>query len=563
MAFKCESYFLTSLQHKEKSSTFKMNTKLINIIYLCMFLTCFYSASTDNVDSVKVYKETFLPSFTREDSTNSIESLQSEIKRILRRSKYMRAAKQSIAVYSLDRDTLVFEHNMEKALTPASATKLITTFAAMSYYGKDFGIKTSVYANGRIDTAGVLQGDLIMVGRGDALLSIKDIDILSDEIVSLGIDSIAGKFLADDSFFDDKRIRKEYSGDRDHVVKLAPLSALGMERNTATVLVSSGSYHNSKLNVQLMPESDAFKLNVTGKTRGGKKSKAFLDLDDFDSQSYSIEEYRGDAPPAPRRRRRTVRIRTSYDAESQKQHFKVSGYLRANRRASYAYYMDNPALVTVGALMHRLRTQGVKFESVIDTVNIRASKDTLTLLSEISRSMTEFAAEVNKDSDNFLAENLFKLTGALYGNYEDNAAGAKAVRDSVFSNFDIYSKNCEANDGSGLCRSNLISAKTLIDILVTADKSDLREAFDSTLSIAGVDGTLKKRMRNTAAEANLIAKTGTLRNASALAGYCTTLDGERLAFAFLFNGRRVYSYKEAENALGELLSQFFYFHKER
>ncbi len=540
-----------------------MKTKLIKIIYISLILSFFYVGSAENVDSLKVYKETFLPSFSREDSTNSIESLQTELKRILSASKDLRSAKKSIVVYSLDRDTIIFEHNMEKALTPASTTKLLTTFSAMSYFGKDFGIKTSVYTNGNIDSSGVLHGDVIMVGRGDALLSIKDIDILSDQIKSLGIDSITGSFLADDTFFDEKRIRKEYSGDKDHVVKLAPLSALGMERNTATVLVSSGSYNNSKLNVQLIPESDAFSLSVTGKTRGGKKSKAFLDLDDYDTQSYSIEEYRGDAPPAPRRRRRTVSIRTSYNKESHKQHFKVSGYLKSNRRTSYAYHMDNPAFVTIGALMHRLSTQGVKFESTIDTINIRASKDTLVLLAETSRTITEYSAAVNKDSDNFLAENLFKLTGALYGNYKDNAAGAKAVRDSVFKNNNIFSKKCTANDGSGLCRSNLISARTLVDILVAADKSNLSAAFDSTLSIAGVDGTLKKRMRNTAAEANLIAKTGTLRNASALAGYCTTLDGERFAFAFIFNGNRVYSYKRAEDSLGLLLSQFFYFHKER
>ncbi len=539
----------------------KINFK--KLIYAYLLISFIYTVPALEVDSVKVYKETFLPSFTREDSTNSIESLQSEIKQILRSSKYLRAAKKSIVVYSLDRDTILFEQDMEKALTPASTTKLVTTFSAMSYFGKDFGITTSVYTNGKIDSSGVLQGDLIMVGRGDALLSIKDIDVISDEIVSLGIDSIAGKFLADDTFFDNKRIRKEYSGDRDHVVKLAPLSALGMERNLATVLISSGSYHNSKLNVQLIPESEAFTLNVTGKTRGGKKSKAYLDLDDYDDQSYLIEEYRGDAPPAPRRRRRTVSIRTSYNAETHKQHFKVGGYLRSNRRASYSYYMDNPAFVTIGALMHRLKTQGVRFENIIDTANIRVSKDTLTLLSEISRTMTEFSAEVNKDSDNFLAENLYKLTGALYGNYKDNAAGAKAVRDSVFKYNSIYSKKCVTNDGSGLCRSNLISAKTLLDILIAANNSKMREAFDSTLSIAGVDGTLKKRMRNTAAESNLIAKTGTLRNASALAGYCTTLDGERLAFAFMFNGSSVHSYKQAEDDLGVLLSQFFYFHKER
>jgi PBP4 family serine-type D-alanyl-D-alanine carboxypeptidase len=212
--------------------------------------------------------------------------------------------------------------------------------------------------------------------------------------------------------------------------------------------------------------------------------------------------------------------------------------------------------------MQRLRTQGVGCGHEIDTINIRHSKDTLTVLSEFSRSLSEYSAAINKDSDNFLAENLFKLTGALYGNYKNNAAGAKSVRDSVIKHKKIFSKGISINDGSGLSRNNLLSAKTLLDILIAANKSNMRVEFDSTLSIAGVDGTLKRRMKNTAAEANLIAKTGTLRNASALAGYCTTLDGERLAFAFIFNGNDVHSYKETEDKLGALMSQFFYFHKE-
>jgi len=69
-------------------------------------------------------------------------------------------------------------------------------------------------------------------------------------------------------------------------------------------------------------------------------------------------------------------------------------------------------------------------------------------------------------------------------------------------------------------------------------------------------------MKNTAAEDILIGKTGTLRNVSGLSGVTTTLDGEKLAYAFIFNGNSVGKYKEVENELGELISQFFYFNEE-
>ncbi len=535
---------------------------LISILVFALSL-CIYDTDSTPVDSAKVYRETFVAGFTKNDSINAIDSFVREVKRTLNSSKYVSSAEKSIVIYSLDRDTVVFQDNMTKVLTPASTTKLMTTFCAMSYFGPHFGITTTVYTNGKIDKTGVLHGDIIMVGRGDAILSVNDIDVLVQGLLDLGIDSITGKFLYDDSFFDSKRIRKEYSGDADHVVKLAPLSALGIERNTATLLISSGSYNNSRLNVQLIPNSEAFLLNVTGKTRGGSKSKAYYESESNDTfeKMYNID-YLGDAPPAPARVRSTVKISTSYNSTEHKQVFSVGGYLNAKRRTSYAYHMNEPAAATIGTLMQRLRTQGVGCGHDIDTINIRHSKDTLTILSEFSRSLSEYSAAINKDSDNFLAENLFKLTGALYGNYKNNAAGARSVRDSVIKQKKIFSKGISINDGSGLSRNNLLSAKSLLDILIAANKSNMRVEFDSTLSIAGVDGTLKRRMKNTAAEANLIAKTGTLRNASALAGYCTTLDGERLAFAFIFNGNDVHSYKETEDKLGALMSQFFYFHKE-
>jgi D-alanyl-D-alanine carboxypeptidase/D-alanyl-D-alanine-endopeptidase (penicillin-binding protein 4) len=114
-----------------------------------------------------------------------------------------------------------------------------------------------------------------------------------------------------------------------------------------------------------------------------------------------------------------------------------------------------------------------------------------------------------------------------------------------------------------LSRRNLLSPLSLIKILEYIHKQDYSDKFFKSLAVAGEDGTLRKRMRNTAAEDILIGKTGTLRNVSALSGITTSLDGEKLAYAFIFNGNSVSKYKDIENDLGELISQFFYFNEER
>jgi D-alanyl-D-alanine carboxypeptidase/D-alanyl-D-alanine-endopeptidase (penicillin-binding protein 4) len=148
------------------------------------------------------------------------------------------------------------------------------------------------------------------------------------------------------------------------------------------------------------------------------------------------------------------------------------------------------------------------------------------------------------------------MIGANSGFLTNNAYGTRQITDSILHKCGIDSSECVLNDGSGLSRRNLITIESLINILKVSYKSDFYNELKNSLSIASLDGTLKKRFKQTFAESNLHAKTGTLRNVSALAGYVTTRDGEELAFAFVFNGSNVGAYKMLENEIGILLSQF-------
>ena len=105
-------------------------------------------------------------------------------------------------------------------------------------------------------------------------------------------------------------------------------------------------------------------------------------------------------------------------------------------------------------------------------------------------------------------------------------------------------------DGSGLSRSDLATAAGMAALLVAMDRHPAGAAFIDALPVAGVDGTLKGRMKGTAAEGRVRAKTGTIRHTAALAGYVTTRRGERLAFAMLVNNAR--SLREANKAMDAL-----------
>ncbi|MBL7998993.1 MAG: D-alanyl-D-alanine carboxypeptidase, partial [Candidatus Kapabacteria bacterium] len=119
-------------------------------------------------------------------------------------------------------------------------------------------------------------------------------------------------------------------------------------------------------------------------------------------------------------------------------------------------------------------------------------------------------------------------------------------------------EGCQLFDGSGLSRRNKTSPMQQLNLLKYIAQQPFGGVFYSTLSIAGVDGTLGRRMRGTAAESNVHAKTGTHANVSALSGYTRTRDGERIAFSFQWNGNNVGMYKYLENLLAIQLSEFSY-----
>ena len=138
---------------------------------------------------------------------------------------------------------------------------------------------------------------------------------------------------------------------------------------------------------------------------------------------------------------------------------------------------------------------------------------------------------MNLPSDNFIAETLIKALGARFGAGGTTSAGAAVVR----SNAAQLGIRTTVVDGSGLSRANRTSPKAVVALLTAMDEGELAEPFERSLPVAGRTGTLYDRMRGTAARDACRAKTGTLSNVSALAGYCDTRGGGRVAFAFLMN----------------------------
>jgi D-alanyl-D-alanine carboxypeptidase/D-alanyl-D-alanine-endopeptidase (penicillin-binding protein 4) len=149
-----------------------------------------------------------------------------------------------------------------------------------------------------------------------------------------------------------------------------------------------------------------------------------------------------------------------------------------------------------------------------------------------SATIAQIAARTNVPSDNFNAESLLKALGAEFGLSGSTGSGAAVVRATV----EKLGAAPRIMDGSGLSRRNRTTPHDVVDLIRGMDRSAASEAFASSLAVAGRTGTLERRMRGSAARDRCHAKTGTLSDVSALAGFCETRGGRRVAFAFLMNG---------------------------
>jgi D-alanyl-D-alanine carboxypeptidase/D-alanyl-D-alanine-endopeptidase (penicillin-binding protein 4) len=199
---------------------------------------------------------------------------------------------------------------------------------------------------------------------------------------------------------------------------------------------------------------------------------------------------------------------------------------------SSPYFQSSPARFAAQAFEKALEKEGVE---ILGSARSGLAATGMTPLSEwTSPPLSAIVRQMNQPSDNYMAEMLIKGLGAQFGGAGSTSAGGVVVRDAV-KPFGITPK---VVDGSGLSRSDRTSPRQVVQLLKSMDESEAGVAFDESLAVVGRNGTVYNRMRGTAAQDNCHAKTGTLRDVSALAGVCTTTGGERVAFAFIMN--RVY-----------------------
>jgi PBP4 family serine-type D-alanyl-D-alanine carboxypeptidase len=516
------------------------------IVLISNILFCFGETVCYDVDSVK--HSEFLANLSEKSNKNSSsyvtfdfqkskESLIIKFDSILKKYN-LTSTKYSLSVYSLNAKSYFFEKNPDIFLKPASVTKLLTAYSIFEMLTDTFNFRTCLFTEDTDLNDGVVNGNIFIRGVGDPKISLSDLDNLVQKLLSLGIRKIDGKIIADGTFYDNKRNRFAYSGDADEVEPVAPISALSLEKNRIKILINT-HVQGDVPKIQVIPNSEHFILNNNVKITVSSKKGKMKSQNRFSAHSKLNE--------------------------SGNQVIYLNGSISKDASYGVEDFNLNPDLTFASVLRHRLISNCIKVvgNSELLKKQIKINYSNLNAIANIDRPLTEVISEMNKNSDNYLAENLFKLTGAHFNHDTLTSASAKKFIDTLISNLSHSSNEIEktrakfqVNDGSGLSRRNMFSSRLVCELLKNTTSKVYFNSFIKSLAICGFDGTLSKRLKNTNAQMNLTAKTGTHRDVSGLAGFVSDLDGEIYIFAFLFNGPSVGTYKMIENELSLVLANF-------
>jgi serine-type D-Ala-D-Ala carboxypeptidase/endopeptidase (penicillin-binding protein 4) len=421
----------------------------------------------------------------------------------------VRRAVWGIVVHSLDRDERLFELNPYTLLVPASTAKIVSALSAADAVGWDYRYETTVRATAPI-VNGVLTGDLVVVGSGDPTPEGRAGDSLQvwvDALKATGLKRIEGRVIGDDDSIDEPRPGAAWSWEDLGYTSGAIFGALNATENRMEVSIGPGP-------------------------REGEP--ATLSVDDFAQDRLLVNRAITTTGAAP-----FVWPEHRLGEEG----LTIAGFVRpGSAPVRLSISTGNPTQWFVRLLRDRLIRSGVTVTgraADIDDAQPRPDRAASTVIyTHRSQPLSAIAKAMLKDSINLYGEALLRLNARSPG----TVSGAPATNDMALEGlrkrleaWGIPKDGEDLVDGSGLSRRDLIAADTLYSLLKKAHDPAGTSPFVAGLPIAGVDGSLAGRMKRTAAEGNLRAKTGTMSNIRSLAGYVTTRDGERLALVILVN----------------------------
>ncbi|MBU3055291.1 D-alanyl-D-alanine carboxypeptidase/D-alanyl-D-alanine endopeptidase [Pseudomonas indica] len=396
-------------------------------------------------------------------------------------------------------------HNADVSVNPASTMKLVTTYAALELLGPTYQWQTEFYADGPLQN-GVLNGNLYLKGGGDPKLNMEKLWLMMRDLRANGVQKVTGDLVLDRSHFVQPQLPvfDDDGGDENKPFLVTPDSLLVNLKALRFIARSEGG----KVNIAVEPPIATVKIDNRVKATAAAKCPSWPDV-----RYNPVQEFDGVTVIA-------------------------TGKLPAGCSAqTYLSLLDHPAYAA-GAVRAIWQELG---GSILGKDRVSNVPKSARLLSRAySPDLVEIIRDINKYSNNTMARQLFLSLGAQFRTSADpdDAKAAQRVIRQWLARKGITAPHLVMENGSGLSRDERVSAREMAILLKDAWNSPYAAEFISSMPLAAMDGTMRKRLRRTALVGEAHIKTGTLNNVRAIAGYSRDINGNTWAVVAILNHPR-------------------------
>ncbi|GIU01523.1 D-alanyl-D-alanine carboxypeptidase [Sulfurovum sp. TSL6] len=413
-------------------------------------------------------------------------------------------SKKDISIYIKEagkNGKLIASLNAYKSRTPASLIKVLTTYASVLKLGFDYRWPTKFYTTGTLQS-GVLQGDLLIRGFGDPTLNAEDLEKIVFDIRAEGIREIRGDIVIDRSYFE--------VGDKD----------------------SSGFDENLYSAYNAMPDAMMFNERVVTVCVIPKEKKVHKKHVD---ESYKVVDQLEHVNKPCRGKYSWPKVKIDKSEVVPTVFLKGKISKRCGKR-NICKVITKPYMSFYYALKDRLTQEGISVSGGLKLRQI--PKEARGLFTHYSKPLEEIISETAKESNNLYARHLLLLLGAkVYGTPATVQKGRDAIVEILKTKGALGKGKLRVDNGSGLSRTSKVNAKLLAQMYDNAyDRYGYR--WMETLSIAGIDGTIKHRLRHTAVKKHAWMKTGTLKRVKNIGGYVKNRAGKFYTVVIIINSAK-------------------------
>ncbi|WP_286228803.1 D-alanyl-D-alanine carboxypeptidase/D-alanyl-D-alanine endopeptidase [Neobacillus mesonae] len=427
---------------------------------------------------------------------------------LLKNEPELQGAIAGISIRNAANGKLIYNHQGDVRLRPASNMKLFTAAAALNVLGADYTFPTEVYMDGLMKQK-ILKGNLYLKGKGDPTLMKADFDKMAMDVKKQGITRIAGNLIGDDSWYDDVRYSVDLPWSDETTYYGAQISALTASPTTdfdagaVKVEIKPVDHIGNRSAVEITPNTDYVKVINRALTVGKEEKKKI-----------TIERQHG------------------------KNTLVVDGTIPITTKnvTEWAAVWD-PTCFALTLFKEALEEQGIKVEGKIKAGLV---PDTATLIANHrSMPLSELVVPFMKLSNNTHAEILTKEMGKVVEGEGSWKKGLSVLK-SELNRLGVNTEIMVLRDGSGISHVTSVQANQISQLLFAVQKETWFPAYLHSLPIAGepekmTGGSLRYRMKTEDLRGKVKAKTGTLSTVSSLSGYIDTKSGQRVIFSVLLN----------------------------